>query len=302
MHSLNKIKFHKKDSDAMLDRIIDGKKDKRDDGSPNEEKKEMKTGRKAIKTAYQSYYANHAHLYDLKPAVDSKDKLGKALINTYQANPALIATLRRSYRENEQWCPYCSVNPIKHLDHYMPKGIYPEFALLDYNLVPSCSDCNTAKKELWDYHEYKIFNPFFHELPDVPILKARLDMAAKKDGVPEISFYIDETAGADPDVVNLVKSHCKKLNLITSETGIYVMKAVVYLSEALINLKKRYQRSRKRIDEEEAGRCLRYDLEEALETSVEQNGINHWESALLTALLELGDGIFEIFDALTYET
>lgn len=298
MHSLNRIKFREKDSADMLDRIIDGKLDKRRDGSPNEDKEALKTGRTAIKKAYKSYYAGKSHLYDLSPVVDAKDELGKALIAAYQGNPAPIAKLRRSYMEKEQWCPYCSANPVKHLDHYLPKVLYPEFALLDYNLVPSCSDCNTVKGELWDSHEYKVLNPFLHKMPKEPVLKARLDMTAKKDGVPGISFYIDETTGADPKIVSLIKSHCTELKLLAPGSGIYVMKAVVYLTELLINLNKRYQRSRERMDEAEARRYVLYDLEDALETSREQNGINHWESAALTALIELGDEIFDIFGAL----
>jgi len=172
-------------------------------------------------------------------------RLGAALISAYDANPAPIKELRRFYVEEEKWCPYCSANLIKKLDHYLPKSIYPEFALLDHNLVPCCSDCNETKGKTTDRYQYVFLNPLIHELPDIPILKARLDMAKAEDGVPAVSFYIDETTGADPGMVRLVKSHCEKLGLTAPENGIYVLKAVQYLSEELRNIKRSYDREKK---------------------------------------------------------
>ena len=42
-------------------------------------------------------------------------------------------------------CPFCGIGRVSTLDHYLPKGKYPVFSILPYNLVPSCKDCNTGK-------------------------------------------------------------------------------------------------------------------------------------------------------------
>lgn len=40
-------------------------------------------------------------------------------------------------------CPYCGgIGTPKNLDHYLPKSRYPQFAILPYNLIPACRDCN----------------------------------------------------------------------------------------------------------------------------------------------------------------
>lgn len=40
-------------------------------------------------------------------------------------------------------CPYCGQQVVKTLDHYLPKTLYPTYAITPYNLVPSCEACNT---------------------------------------------------------------------------------------------------------------------------------------------------------------
>lgn len=64
-------------------------------------------------------------------------------------------------------CPYCNqsytLSAYKHglhvrppFDHFLPKSKHPWFALSFYNLIPSCSNCNTLKGE----KEKKIINPY----------------------------------------------------------------------------------------------------------------------------------------------
>jgi hypothetical protein len=43
------------------------------------------------------------------------------------------------------FCPLCSHRQVTTLDHYLPKSLYPIFAVTPLNLIPSCSDCNKAK-------------------------------------------------------------------------------------------------------------------------------------------------------------
>lgn len=42
-------------------------------------------------------------------------------------------------------CPLCGLGAATTLDHYLPKSLYPVFAVLPTNLVPACDWCQKAK-------------------------------------------------------------------------------------------------------------------------------------------------------------
>ena len=42
-------------------------------------------------------------------------------------------------------CPYCGINQVSTLDHFMSKSNYPTLAITPRNLIPSCYDCNRKK-------------------------------------------------------------------------------------------------------------------------------------------------------------
>jgi hypothetical protein len=51
------------------------------------------------------------------------------------------------------------------LDHYLPKSIYAQFAILPINLIPCCRDCNFEKREVQPaLAEEQTFHPYFDEL------------------------------------------------------------------------------------------------------------------------------------------
>lgn len=70
---------------------------------------------------------------------------------------------------NGRVCPYCNQNYILFfednascrgpLDHFLPKSIYPEFAVSLFNLIPSCSTCNSLKGGK-DTRSFLIHNPY----------------------------------------------------------------------------------------------------------------------------------------------
>jgi hypothetical protein len=68
-------------------------------------------------------------------------------------------TLENHYKEfikiNKRGvCPFCGLNPLRSYemkgheayDHYLPKEIYPTYAINFSNLVPTCHDCNSIHK------------------------------------------------------------------------------------------------------------------------------------------------------------
>jgi len=42
-------------------------------------------------------------------------------------------------------CPLCGHRTVSTLDHYLPKAHFPSLAVVPFNLVPACSDCNKLK-------------------------------------------------------------------------------------------------------------------------------------------------------------
>lgn len=95
-----------------------------------------------------------------------KDKLDHERIARFQSGKEhffvkLYQIYRRKYgkelceRLELTVCPYCNRNYINsgmnyttaQLDHFLPKSVYPIFALSLYNLIPCCSVCNHKKQE-----------------------------------------------------------------------------------------------------------------------------------------------------------
>jgi hypothetical protein len=43
-------------------------------------------------------------------------------------------------------CPVCGSGTTGHVDHYLPRSVYPEFSIMRANLVPACPHCNSSVK------------------------------------------------------------------------------------------------------------------------------------------------------------
>lgn len=69
-------------------------------------------------------------------------------------NPAAFDKTEFIKNRKLKICPYCGISIIEsieakdnyvikpHIDHFLPKSIYPFLALSFYNLIPSCPECN----------------------------------------------------------------------------------------------------------------------------------------------------------------
>lgn len=61
-------------------------------------------------------------------------------------------------------CPYCQQNPVRTLDHFLPKAKYVSYTISPYNLVPVCSDCNKYKSaDTFDSYEMQPFHPYYDD-------------------------------------------------------------------------------------------------------------------------------------------
>lgn len=57
---------------------------------------------------------------------------------------AKLIKLRLSQKQGLNYCPYCGLQKNVTSDHYLPQAHFPQYAVFSRNLVPSCSDCQSA--------------------------------------------------------------------------------------------------------------------------------------------------------------
>jgi hypothetical protein len=86
-------------------------------------------------------------------------------------------------------CPYCSLDEVYELDHFLPKGVFPDLNVVPINLIPICHPCNHIKLEAVPLAADRHFlHPYFDVLPNVQWLFATLTLEA---GGPVLSYRVE---------------------------------------------------------------------------------------------------------------
>lgn len=102
-----------------------------------------------------------------------REKRKQSLINLYSPDEGetpydILEALRRGH--NLLFCPCCG-EPGKPttLDHYLPKAMYPELAIIIANLTPMCNECQQNKSsDYFDENGNKIYiHPYFDPIEQV---------------------------------------------------------------------------------------------------------------------------------------
>jgi hypothetical protein len=106
-------------------------------------------------------------------------------------------------------CPLCAQRDVATLDHYLPKTLFPEFAVLPMNLVPCCFDCNHAKRwhtptDLSD----QVFHPYFDDWNHLDLLRATIDIGETVD----VAFSVQANI-LPPAVAERAATHFDTLEL-----------------------------------------------------------------------------------------
>lgn len=109
-------------------------------------------------------------------------------------------------------CPFCGVNMVKTLEHFMPKKHYPFYAVSPFNLVPSCWECNLGHGSEIDVTDETTLHlhPYFDNTGGIIWLKANIEII---DSAPNFIFEVDDTCGLDMILINRLKSHHSLFNL-----------------------------------------------------------------------------------------
>ena len=115
-------------------------------------------------------HLNIANYYTL----DEKKEIEKAF--NYSAYRQKEKFMKHFKKLNLKSCPFCNnnyiyfykddaedeYNTLATLEHYYPKAKYPHLSLSFYNLIPSCSNCNSKFKGNCT-HEGNILHPYYED-------------------------------------------------------------------------------------------------------------------------------------------
>jgi hypothetical protein len=115
-------------------------------------------------------------------------------------------------------CPYCQLDTVSHIDHFLPRAHFPEFSTSLQNLLMSCDICNSKfKKEKWgNGAAQEVFNPRYNALPNDTYLEATVSYISNSFVV---GFFIRQGLPIAPllqrhfTLMNLNKRYIEKVTL-----------------------------------------------------------------------------------------
>ncbi|MFB6895839.1 hypothetical protein [Streptomyces hydrogenans] len=156
------------------------------------------------------------------------------------------------------------------LDHFLPKGKFPEYAVLAVNLVPVCERCNHRKGEECDTAEgVLMFHAFLDTFPEVEILKAEVSVGE----TVSVAYRIDRPDSLDVAVYARIVKQFSVLDLLE-----------YYKAEAISEM----------VDQVElymlagvtGGRDRLKFVLESLAAGPATGNVNHWKAVLFRALAQ----------------
>lgn len=138
--------------------------------------------------------------------------------NFYEKPPSKLNNelVKRRYEHGLIKCPYCGYPEAPDtLDHFMPKGNWPEFALFHNNLVPQCEGCAPTKGERYFSDEenlVKFIHPFYFDLLTKINFKIVTDF---ENNTNTISFNLEINLDEDMEDndIKRIKLHFKELKI-----------------------------------------------------------------------------------------
>jgi len=246
----------------------------------------MQVARAKVLDAYQGYE-------DAVPEVGGLDEAAltdpqkEAMRHAFTVETEPMTTLRGNLlkRISVARCPFCGISESSTLDHYLPKEQYPEFSVFPKNLVPSCADCNTRKRDriLDEGTNVRMFlHPCYDVIPDTEFLTVHARMEA--DALI-LSYRLTRPAGMALRTFLHLRSHFNQLNLADR----YRRMGLEHLGGQYPALRRAYGPG------EDAGRVAEKLIEGAADFE-EVSGPNYWLAKLYRALADndgFCDGGFE---------
>lgn len=235
-----------------------------------------------VKNSYDNYQAafidKSVHSLNKDDSYSIEEKF--LLKDLYGSNHEVIRDIRawidnHNKRTYLRKCPYCTLNRANTTEHILPKDVYPEYAIDALNLLPCCSECNSAKgvKVKDDNGNHLIINFYYNKLPEVQYLYVRL--LEDEKGFIDFEYYLDNPVHqVDEPMFQLIQSHFEKLGLIEK-----------YEEEAIANYVEIENSLKTSVSESGVKKCLE-DLRSNTLEDAKEYGRNHWKVILKLALAD----------------
>lgn len=147
---------------------------------------------------------------------------------SYEASYKIYKEIRSSVK----LCPYCNypARPVRQLDHYLPKSVFPTLAITANNLVPICKDCNEDKDDYYPTNkEEMLLHPYYDDVANdiLNFLKCKI---IEDDNIG-FEFYIEKQKDWDDIMFKRVKCHFEKLKLNELYSGDFIADFAVFIAE-----------------------------------------------------------------------
>ncbi|MGM0219380.1 HNH endonuclease [Enterococcus sp. AZ126] len=219
---------------------------------------------------------------------NSKELMKQDMIELYNSKFSKIGQPGRTHydriRNLIDYCPYCQENDVKHLDHFLPKTQFPSLSVSPINLVPLCSDCNTAKKATTGF-----FNPYFEDVDSEQYLFC--DISFQNDDYI-IKFKSEQPSSWSKQKYSRVESIFTKMTKGHEILVLFNKWARTTINES----KRRLVRSALRGQKD-----FRETLLDDYKDSVEEQGINYWKSTLYQCLLNNLEDTHKYFSSIVIQ-
>lgn len=198
------------------------------------------------------------------------------LVDFYNHPPTSLATLIHNRRHNHglNECPFCGkpVSPGT-LDHFIPKKPWPEYSILQNNLVPQCKDCAPIKGD--DYHNDKghaiFLSPIFSKFLSLVEFKINVEFDKEKKSINVVPTILIPNHISKKDQ-RRISSHFKALQ-IKDRVMTYSIRTM-----------KRWENMLK---------ASNFDISATLQTRIDEKAIEErskdWKTSLYTSVLKNHD-------------
>lgn len=206
--------------------------------------------------------------------IDRDDLLRCYTVTTCAPRSALVARIFQV----TQLCPYCGINQVHTLDHYLPKIGHEQYAIFPPNIIPSCGDCNTRRGERWqDAGRRTTLHFYFDPIDeDAPLLSARL---LPENGEYTAEYSIASHPGAVTSFPAQYRRHCETLGLVSTaaaETPRFKRASIGRLKDVMEDIRNLQAVAPAFDVTDHYARKAR--------TFTAAHGANHWETALYRAI------------------
>lgn len=234
----------------------------------------LTAARAEILSSYGAYYETVADATGKLSIAEGNKDLATALKGSYSlldvGRPLrdLRSHLFSLTAPSHYRCPFCARAKVATLDHFLPKGKFPEYAVMAVNLVPVCERCNLLKGEELDTVDgILLFHAFLESFPDVAILKA--DVAVGQ--TVSVTYRIEKPTFLDATTYARVVKQFTVLDLLE-----------YYKAEAISEMADQVETYT--VMGETLGKEGLKSLLESLAVAPGTVNVNHWKAVLFRAL------------------